>query len=78
MKRLSITNFSSENNLLMFQLNTPVVIKNVSKLFSEQLKFIADNLLFIQLKANKKEIQQSKWEKLVISMTNTTEDLHTL
>ena len=77
MKRLSITNFSSENNLPMFQLNTPVVIKNVGKLFSE-LKFIADNLLFIQLKANKKEIQQSKWQKFVISMTNTTEDLHTL
>ena len=46
------TNLSSENNLLTFQLNPPVVIRakvtgafsgNVGKLFSE-LKLVTDNL----------------------------------
>ena len=51
MKRLSVTNLSSENNLLMFQLNAPsgcpddAWSSNIGKLFSE-LKLVTDNLLF--------------------------------
>ena len=50
-RRLSVTNFSSENNLLMFRLNVPVLnalmttgtfSRNVGKLFSE-LKLVTDN-----------------------------------
>ena len=61
MKRLSGTNFSSENNLAMFRLNTPVVIRtkvmmagafsrNIGKLLSE-LKLVIDNL-FIYAEAD--------------------------
>ena len=56
--RLSGTNLSSENNLPMFRLNAPVIIRvkvafnrNVGKLFSE-LKLEMDNLLFINAEAN--------------------------
>ena len=58
-EQLSVTNFSSENNLSRFQLNAPVVIRafntgtfsrNVRKLFSE-LKLVTDNLLFIYAEA---------------------------
>ena len=55
-ERLSVTNLSSENNLPMFWLNAPVVIRlkgwwlmtgafswNIGKLFSE-LKLVTDNL----------------------------------
>ena len=56
--RLSVINFSSENNLPTFRLNAPVVIRvkelrtgafsqNVSKLFSE-LKLVTDNLFVLQ------------------------------
>ena len=56
-RRLSVTNFSLENNLPMFWLNVPVISglnalmwtgtfsQNVGKLFSE-LKLVTDNLLF--------------------------------
>ena len=60
-RRLSGTNLSSENNLLTFSLNAPVVTfalmttgafsRNVSKLLSE-LKLVPDNLLFIYAEAN--------------------------
>ena len=57
-----VTNLSSENNLLTFRLNAPVMIRakvmmtgafsqNVGKLFSE-LKLVTDNLLFIYAEAN--------------------------
>ena len=50
-RRLSVTNFSSENNLLTFWLNAPVVIvANIGKLFSK-LKLVTDNL-FIYAEAN--------------------------
>ena len=43
-RRLSVTNLSSENNLPMFRLNAPVVIRvKVGKVFSE-LKLVTDNL----------------------------------
>ena len=53
-KRLSATNFSSENNLLTFRLNaltfalmaTGAFSRNIGKLISE-LKLVTDNLLFI-------------------------------
>ena len=55
-RRLSGTNLSLENNLLMFQLNAPVIIRvkvvtgafsqSIGKLFSK-LKLVPDNLLFI-------------------------------
>ena len=48
--RLSVTNLSSGNNLLTFQLNalmtTGAFSRNIGKLFSE-LKLVTDNLLFI-------------------------------
>ena len=61
MKKLSGTDFSSENNLAMFQLNTPVIIRakvmtagafsrNVGKLLSE-LKLVIDKL-FIYAEAD--------------------------
>ena len=55
-KRLPGTNLSSENNLPMFRLNAPVVIRealsrNVGKLFSE-LKLVPDSLLFIYAEVN--------------------------
>ena len=44
-RRLSVTTLSSENNLPMFRLNAPVVIRvKVGKVFSE-LKLVTDNLL---------------------------------
>ena len=52
-RRVSVTNFSLENNLPMFQLNAPVVIraKDVGKLFSE-LNLVVNNLLFIYAEVN--------------------------
>ena len=53
MKRLSVTSFSLENNL-MFRLTlmmTGAFSRNVGKLFSE-LKLVTDNLLFIYAEAN--------------------------
>ena len=58
MRRLSVTNLSSENNLPTFRLNAPVVVRvkgafsrNIGKLFSE-LKLVTDNLLFVYAEAN--------------------------
>ena len=39
-RRLSVTNLSSENNLPMFRLNAPVIIREQIKLFSK----VQDNL----------------------------------
>ena len=46
-RRLSGTNLSSENNLMM----TGAFSWNIGKLFSK-LKFVTDNLLFIYAEAN--------------------------
>ena len=46
-KRLSVTNLSSENNLPMFQLNALVTIRATS-----ELKLVMDNFLFIYAAAN--------------------------
>ena len=65
-ERLSVTNLSSENNLPMFRLNAPVVIRVKVKRCEQMLLFIAiqskrrqvifraqvDNLLFIYAEAN--------------------------
>ena len=45
-RKLSVTNFSSENNLLIGAFS-----RNIGKLFSE-LKLVTDNLLFIHAEAN--------------------------
>ena len=47
-KRLSVTNLSSENNLPMFQLNALVTIRA----HTSELKLVMDNFLFIYAAAN--------------------------
>ena len=61
-RRLSVTNLRSENNLLTFQLNAPVIIRMKVKhsvwsrlqteAFSRNVGKLADDLLFIFVEAN--------------------------
>ena len=44
-RRLSVTNFSSENNLLTFQLNATIVIRAKVKRCEQTLLFIAMHYL---------------------------------
>ena len=59
-KRLSVTNLSSENNLPMFQLNAIVTIRA----HTSELKLVMDNFLFIYAAAN--------WEDTESSLASTT------
>ena len=66
-RRLSVTNLS--NNLLMFRLNAPVVIRafnwNVGKLSSE-LKLVPNNLLFIYAEANWEATESCRYSQELV------------
>ena len=76
MKRLSVTSFSLENNL-MFRLTlmmTGAFSRNVGKLFSE-LKLVTDNLLFIYAEANWEATENSYSSISSLKYSNSATEL---
>ena len=51
-EKSSVTNLSSESNLLTFRLNAPVVIHSKHWQVISELKLVTDDLFFIYAEAN--------------------------